>query len=99
VENWRTEGDAEFMEGASGVSSANTTDGSGAGRPRGPTRRRVRPRGEQRSSGELLLRLTGCGSIVRESDVSVPNLEGQANITGAGVAASATTNSPHISNL
>jgi hypothetical protein len=50
-------------------------------------------------SNELLLRLTGCGFIVRENDVSVPTLEGQANIMGAGVAASATANRPQASNL
>jgi hypothetical protein len=78
---------------------ASTPDGSGAGTPRGPARQRARSWGEQRRSSELLLRLTGCGSIVRESDVSVPTLEGQANTTGAAVAAPATTNGSHASNL
>ena len=43
-------------------------------------------------SNELLLRLTGCGTTVRENSVSVPSLEGQANTTGAVVRASARTN-------
>jgi hypothetical protein len=43
-------------------------------------------------SKELLLRLTGCGTTVRENSESVPSLEGQANITGAVVRASARTN-------
>jgi hypothetical protein len=60
------------------------------------TRRRKTPRttwrherswGEQRSSNELLLRLIGCGSTVRENGVSVPSLEGQANTTSAVVEA------------
>jgi hypothetical protein len=42
-------------------------------------------------SNELLLRLTGCGTTVRENSVSVPSLEGQANTTGAVVRASART--------
>jgi len=50
-------------------------------------------------SNQLLLRPTGCGPDVRESGVSVPTLEGQANTTDAAVAASATANSSHTSNL
>jgi hypothetical protein len=98
VERRRTEGDAKFMEDALGV-SMHAPGESGTERPRGPLRRRTRSRGEQRRSNELLLRLIGCGFIVRESDVSVPTLEGQANTTGAVVAVSATTNGSYASNL
>jgi hypothetical protein len=43
-------------------------------------------------ANELLLRLTGCGTTVRENSVSVPSLEGQANTTGAVVRTSVQTN-------
>jgi hypothetical protein len=98
VERRRTEGDAKFMEDALGV-SMHAPGESGTERPRGPLRRRTRSRGEQRSSSELLLRPTGCGPTVRESGVSVPSLEGQANITSAGVAASVETNGFRTLNL
>jgi hypothetical protein len=87
----RAEGDAKLMEDALGVVFTSTNE---------RVRHRNTPKtdlatgkvmGGAAKSNELLLRLTGCGTTVRENSVSVPSLEGQANTTGAVVRASART--------
>jgi hypothetical protein len=96
----RAEGDAKLTEDALGVVSCkHQRAGQAREDPEDQRGNTERSWGEQRRSNELLLRLTGCGSTVRENGVSVPTLEGQANITGAVVMASARTSCSHTSNL
>jgi hypothetical protein len=98
-EGWRIEGDAKLTEDALDLLFQNDPERVGCGNTPRTTTATCKVEGgaaKVQRAAPASVRMRTQGS---REPVSIPSLEGQVNTTGAGVAASATANGSHTSNL